>query len=82
MTINNDNDWRLQKQEKYLFGVKLSKKKYQKYSENWDHDHCEFCSVKFIETKSFKEYYATEDNYYWICEPYFNDFKHKFNWKV
>ena len=43
----NKNDWRLQGQEKYLKGVTLYFKKYIKYSENWDNDHCEFCWMKF-----------------------------------
>ena len=42
----NKNDWRLQGQEKYLKGAILNFKKYAKYSQNWDHDHCEFCWTK------------------------------------
>ncbi|MCZ6804390.1 MAG: hypothetical protein O7D86_10770 [Proteobacteria bacterium] len=70
--------------QKYLLGVHLSKKEYRKYREDWEHDHCEFCSVKFSETEpgSLREGYATEDNYRWICEPCFNDFKNKFNWQI
>jgi len=41
------NDWRLQGQEKYLKGVTLYLKKYIKYRNAWDHDHCEFCWAKF-----------------------------------
>ena len=77
-------DWRLQGQEKYLQNAELALEKYKKYREDWDHDHCEFCSAKFSEDipDTFNEGYTTLDNYRWICENCFNDFKEKFNWKV
>ena len=40
-------DWRLQDQDKYLKGVSLNLKKYIKYCDARDHDHCEFCWAKF-----------------------------------
>ena len=40
-------DWRLQDQDKYLKGVSLNLKKYIKYRDAWDHDHCEFSWAKF-----------------------------------
>jgi len=79
------NDWRLQGQEKYLKGVTLYLKKYIKYRDVWDHDHCEFCWAKFsIEGHSgdLDEGYATKDNYHWICERCFGDFKDIFQWKI
>ena len=79
------DDWRLQGQENYLTGVRLYKKKYQQYGEEWDHDHCEFCSRKFslVPTKGeLSQGYSTEDNYRWICEKCFNDFQELFKWQV
>ena len=81
----NNSDWRLQGQEKYLKGVTLYFKKYTKYRDNWDHDHCEFCRAKFsIEDHpgGLDEGYATKDNYYWICRRCFGDFKGIFRWKI
>ena len=47
-----DDDWRLQGQEKYLFGATLLRKRYKAWSEDWDHDHCEFCWAKFMDPSS------------------------------
>ena len=81
---NNANDWRLQGQEKYLKGVALTKKQYMPYRKGWDHDHCEFCGRKF--TKNLPDTlqigYSTNDNYHWVCEDCFNDFKKQFEWRV
>ncbi len=77
------DDWRRQGQEKYLKGVNLIFRHYQTYSKKWDHDHCEFCGLKFSEEgDNLKEGYSTEDRYHWICSKCFNDFKIEFNWKV
>lgn len=79
----DSNDWRLQGQEEYLKGVSLTLKKYTKYREDWDHDHCEFCSEKFMEEGNpdcLHEGYATSDNYRWICKQCFDDFKEMFSW--
>ncbi len=82
--IKNDN-WRLQGQESYLKGVTLKFITYSKYREGWDHDHCEFCQAKFMESThpdTRYEGYSTEDNYHWICSQCFNDFKDMFEWNV
>jgi hypothetical protein len=77
-------DWRLQGQEKFLQGVSLFHRPYQVYRPGWDHDHCEFCSCKFSLdiADALKVGYATADNYHWICEPCFEDFKERFQWRV
>lgn len=77
------SDWRLQGQERFLYGVKLERKRYTPYREGWDHDHCEFCSVKFSESLAGceREGWATEDNYYWICCGCYEDFKKDFAWR-
>ncbi len=77
------DDWRRLGQEEYLKGVKLYYKKYKAYSEKWDHDHCEFCWEKFSEKgEGLKSGYTTADNYYWICDQCYNDFKEEFEWEI
>ena len=82
--INFKLDWREQGQEKYLKGLKFTKQIYTKYSDNWEHDHCEFCNIKFSEEQdkssdSINIGYTTKDKYRWICEECFNFFQKKYN---
>ncbi|MBO4543121.1 MAG: hypothetical protein J5725_08085 [Bacteroidales bacterium] len=78
-----EDDWRRQGQDEYLKGIKLYYKKYKAYSEEWDHDHCEFCGEKFSEKgDTLKAGYTTENNYYWICDQCYNDFKDEFEWEI
>lgn len=75
----NNNDWRLTNQEKYLMNVALKRKVY----DGKDHDHCEFCYDKFgYNDDNLKLGYCTEDNYRWICEKCYADFKQMFNFRV
>jgi hypothetical protein len=76
-------DWRLQGQEKYLKGVSLQRKQFHRYRDAWEHDHCEFCGAKFTEDdpNTLHEGYTTHDNYHWICDGCFVDFKDLFGWK-
>jgi len=70
------NDWRLQGQEKYLLGAKLKLCEF-----DGEHDHCSFCWEKFSKNDNdLKNGYCTLDNYHWICQKCFNDFKDMFNW--
>ena len=48
-----DDDWRRTGQEEWLSGLRLTWKRYQAYSGNWEHEHCEFCWKKFLD-----EHYA------------------------
>jgi len=73
------NDWRLANQMNYLFKKKLIKKTYKPYNEKWEHEHCEFCSEKI---GCSERAYSTKDEYYWICNDCFEDFKDMFEWKV
>ncbi|MDR2192107.1 MAG: hypothetical protein LBO62_04450 [Endomicrobium sp.] len=78
----DNNDWRLQGQE-YLMNVELIYSKFKKPSLEWDHEHCSFCWDKFSEYDgTLHEGYCTLDQYHWICEKCFSDFKEMFNWKV
>lgn len=79
------NDWRLTNQKNYLQGENLVFKRYKKYRKDWDHDHCEFCMVKFMEennSDAIQEGYTTTDNYRWICKKCYKDLKDKFNWTI
>lgn len=83
--MREENDWRLRGQEEYLKAVPLWWKKYTRRSESWEHEHCEFCWAKFMQEdypEVLHEGYTTEDNYRWICEQCFEDFKDSFEWKV
>jgi hypothetical protein len=42
------SDWRLQSQERYLQGITLRRMAYFRWSESWDHDHCQFCWAEFM----------------------------------
>ncbi len=78
MNLSDDkNDWRLQNQEKYLFSVTLYFKKYAEKKTETDHDHCEFCWQKFSNSilGSLVQGYTTADDYHWICEKCYEDFK-------
>jgi hypothetical protein len=84
-----EDDWRLSEEdskENFLFGKPLCWKKYKRYSEKWDHDHCSFCWEKFTEPdyipEALHQGYTTLDDYYWICESCFNDFKERFAWTL
>ena len=77
------NDWRLQGQEAFLKGVRLTWQAYAKYRPGWDHDHCAFCQTKFMEPgtpDTTHAGYATDDRYHWVCKTCFEDFKDRFQW--
>lgn len=77
------DDWRRQGQERYLKNLTLS---WRTYSENKsDHDHCEFCNIKFMVHKDeniLTEGYTSTDKYRWVCRECFNDFYKEFNWSI
>lgn len=74
-----NNDWRIRNQTNYLLGKQLKYTKYKVVNDNWDHDHCEFCWYKFSENDLG---YCTLDQYHWVCETCFRDFKDFFSWSV
>ena len=80
---NDENDWRFRWQDEYLMNVPLKFVPYTRWSESWDHDHCEFCWATFSEYDGdLHEGYNTLDGKRWICERCFNDFNHMFNWNI
>lgn len=83
----DESDWRLQGQERYLKGITLVHCHYRQYARDpaWDHDHCEFCWAKFMVDEYpdvLHQGYATQDDYRWICEKCFEEFKDMFGWLV
>lgn len=82
--MKQQDDWRLFKDQiNYLYKSMLLHHSYTPASPNNDHDHCEFCMGKFGFDETDLHYgYSTEDNYTWICENCFKDFKKMFKWNV
>jgi hypothetical protein len=82
-----DDDWRLHGQE-YLQGVTLHRRRYFLWRSDWDHDHCAFCWKTFLlpgaplEADQVSEGWTTDDEYHWLCDECFGDFKQRFQWKV
>ena len=73
-------DWRLQDQMDYLKNQIFHYKKYSDRITKTDHDHCEFCGSKFSDKShdDLREGYCTLDDYRWLCETCFFDFKEMF----
>ena len=85
MPVIDDSDWRLQGQERYLQGAVLQRLRYSPSRPGWDHDHCEFCGVKFATDDvpdTVPEGFATTDRYRWICPTCFGDFRARFGWSL
>jgi len=75
----SNNDWRITNQANYLHEKQLIHTKYRVIRDIWDHDHCEFCWEKFLENDLA---YCTLDQYHWVCESCFKDFKDSFKWLI
>jgi hypothetical protein len=82
------SDWRLNN-VKGLQGLRFQRKRYTKWSDSWDHDHCAACWAKFAEFDSpgiQNEGYATCDDYKhgadydWVCVPCFSDLRDQMQW--
>lgn len=81
-------DWRAENASD-LRGLTLHRRKYTKWSEDWDHDHCAACGAEFAEFDAPNiqhEGYATGDDYprgaayEWVCLRCFNDLKTEMEW--
>jgi hypothetical protein len=78
------SDWRLHGQEKYLRGKAFVRRIWRETRSGWDHDHCEFCTRKFSDERipdALHEGWTTRDNYHWICDQCFQDFRQLFAFK-
>lgn len=77
------DDWRLHGQERYLRGARLQRARYCTPSAEWDHDHCEFCNRKFSEKAQGDDIaragWRSEDEYRWVCDGCFSDFRQPFH---
>jgi len=82
---SDNSDWRLMGQEGYLKGKKLTLMNWTQTRDDWDHDHCDFCGIKFMDKVIEGEDvltrgYTDEDEYTWVCEKCYEDFRERFNW--
>ena len=69
------SDWRADNAS-HLRGFKLHRRRYTKWSGDWDHDHCAGCSAKFAESDgadilhegwTIGEGYPKGADYEWVC---------------
>ena len=90
MTTDPDKQWRIDN-ARLLKGVRLQFRRYTRWNETWDHDHCAACWATFAEYDGpdFQhEGYATCDDYPrgacydWICQSCFADLKEDMGWTV
>lgn len=83
---NNWDDWRIIGQDNYLKAAQLKRASWKMPKPTWDHDHCSFCRKRFcLHEKcadAVREGYTTLDEYHWICQECFEDFKKLFKWTV
>jgi len=83
-----DDDWRLMGQEKYLQGRRLTLRTWWPYRDGWDHDHCSFCQRHISvppatdDPDAVDRGYVTDDNYNWVCETCFDDFRDRLGWST
>jgi len=76
-------DWRVDN-AKHTRGAALHFQKYVRRSDEWEHDHCEACTAKLMESGAnvLTEGYVTSDEYRWICAQCFNDLKAEMGWTL
>ena len=83
LIIMEINDWRIRWQEDYLKGRTFYFHEYSMWSEQWNHEHCEFCWKKIGQDEdTCHEGYSTLDDYYWVCTDCFQDFKEYFAFQI
>jgi hypothetical protein len=88
MTTESSKQWRIDNAN-HLKDARLQFRRYTRWSESWDHDHCAACWAKFAEFTGPEiqhEGYATCDDYKfgagyeWVCAECFNDLKGDLGW--
>jgi hypothetical protein len=83
------DDWRLSGHKTHD-GSTWHHRSYFIWSPTWDHDHCSFCGASFEVPGSEAaqgedvrtEGWTSEDEYEWICDVCFADFRDQFHWQV
>ena len=81
----DEDDWRLRGQQKYLSRVTLTRRQWRQSRPNWDHDHCQFCWATFAAFDGadiLYEGWTTADEYHWVCDTCFADFRDRFAWHI
>lgn len=81
--MTEETDWRLMGQENWLADRRVGWAEWFSNRPGWDHDHCALCSAEFAATKTdhvdyTAGYVTADDNYTWVCEPCFADFRDRF----
>ena len=85
-----DKQWRIDNASR-LRGLRLQFRRYTRWSENWDHDHCAACRAKFAECDGpdiQHEGFATCDDYSkgtlyeWVCRTCFDDLRDNMRWSA
>lgn len=75
----------------HLRGLRLEFRRYVRWSESWDHDHCAACWATFAEGAGpdvQQEGYATGDDYPrgacydWVCQKCFVELKEDMGWSA
>jgi hypothetical protein len=83
----DESDWRWSNGGEYLVGLTFYQRRWTMTRPEWDHDHCELCFAKFmaedaVDAEILHDGYATEDQYRWLCEQCFADFRDHFRWSI
>jgi hypothetical protein len=85
----NADQWRIDNAH-HLAGLYLHFRRYTRWSESWDHDHCAACWAKFAEydgPEIVHEGYATGPDYprgadyEWVCPECFTDLAGILGWR-
>ena len=92
MTAAPHKQWRIDNVDMHrVRGLRLQFRRYVRWSEEWDHDHCVGCWATFSEYDAPNyqhEGYATTDDYpkgamyEWVCQTCFNDLKDDVGWSA
>ena len=77
-------DWRIRNQAACLQPVRLIFSVWTPQKLAGDHDHCEFCFVKFADEALMPDALhtgdSTLDRRHWVCPTCFADFREQFEW--
>lgn len=86
MSVAPEKQWRIDLAH-HLKGARLQFRRYTRWSDRWDHDHCEACTIKFAEfegTQIEHEGYTTcadykhGAGYAWVCKACFEDLQGRY----
>lgn len=78
------DDWRIQDQDKYLYGKTFFWRNYSENSQMNDHDHCDFCTDEISDLPDtwHAGYSLLENPHSAVCHKCYEDFKVIFHWKA